>query len=110
MTATAQLNSALTIAKQYFEDLLRLRTLDQLKALDFGEGAKEKQVKLLLEQLRESMVDIEQGLSRHLKEFDGSPVIEGGPELLRFYREQLRPHARTIQDASLHAVGLWDLL
>lgn len=110
MTTPAQINKTLTIAKQYFEELVRIRSVEQLKQQDYGEGAQRKRVDFLLEKLKYSIAEIEKILVDHLHQPDSSPMAEGSPQLLRFYKNELKPNAQLIQEAFLRTTGLWELL
>lgn len=110
MTTPAQINQTLQIAKQYFEELIRIRSVDQLKQQDYGEGSQRKRVDFLLGKLKYCIANIEKTLADHLQQHDTSPMVEGSPQLLLFYRNELKPNAHLIQEAFLRTTGLWELL
>jgi len=117
MKTTAQINLTLTIAKQDFDELVRLRSIERLKQQDFGEGAQRQRVASLLARLIGSIAEIERHLKDHLRQSDSSPVVEGAPQLVSFYRDELKPNSRLIKETFLQLhkeffqkIGLWGLV
>lgn len=99
------LNAHLAIARQKFEELMRLRSLEDLRSLQLGEGAKRQRIKALLEALDKVLGAVE----RELRTETEVPLTQVAASHIAFFREQLEPNILLIRRAYWETTGLRDL-
>jgi len=99
------LNQMIALAQQHFRDLTELSSIDNLRAGEFGEGAKRRHIESLLDKLSKLIVKIQGALADRVKSVEQSPIVGLPAAHAEFLREKLLPNARTIQEADLKASG-----
>lgn len=99
------LNATLAVARQQFEELTRLVSIDELRALQLNDGAKRRRIEALLESLNKALATIE----RELRTEAEVPVTQLGPSHIKFFREHLEPNATVLRHAYWESIGLRDL-
>ena len=102
------LNSALATAKQAYEELIGLVSLEQLARHEFGLGARRDRVEDLLKILNREIVAVRRGLASHVSESD-VPVLQIPEPHRKFYSEVLGAHGELLRRAHLEIEGGPDL-
>jgi hypothetical protein len=100
------LNLTLALAKQAYEDLLRLTPLDALDQNDFGSGPKRERVAELLKKLNAAINAVQRTLGEHVAAAHEPPVITLPTAHREFYNEVLLPKGKFLQRAYLEISGL----
>jgi hypothetical protein len=101
-----QLNSALAVAKQAYEELTGLVPLADLQRGAFGSGPKRQRVADLLSRLNATLNAVRRALSKHVEESSETPVLSVPSAHRTFYNEILLPHGKALQRAHLEIEGL----
>ena len=99
------LNASLALAKQYFEELVRLSPLDALCRHQYATDAAKARVEFLLRKLNSLIGTIERALMATASNVGEAPIITLSSGHLTFYRESLEPNAELIGDAFLDSEG-----
>lgn len=99
------LNATLAIARQQFEELMCLVSLDELRALQLGEHAKRQRIETLLDSLNKVLNTVE----RELLPDTEVPLTQLAASHIKFFREQLEPNAQILRRAHWECIGLRDL-
>ena len=99
------LNAALAVARQKFEELMCLLSLEDLRSLQLGEGAKRLRIEALLEALNKGLGTVE----RELRTETEVPLTQVAASHIAFFREQLEPNISLIRRAYWESIGLRDL-
>lgn len=100
------LNLTLALAKQAYEELLRLTPLDALERNDFGSGPKRERVAELLKKLNATINTVQHALGEHVAASPEPPVIALPAADRTFYNEVLLPKGKGLQRAYLEISGL----
>lgn len=100
------LNLTLALAKQAYEELLRLTPLDALERNDFGSGPKRERVAELLKKLNATINTVQHALGEHVAASPEPPVITLPAAHRTFYNEVLLPKGKGLQRAYLEISGL----
>lgn len=100
------LNATLAVARQRYEELMRLVPIHELRALQLGEDAKRKRVEVLLESLNGDLITIE----RELGTGNEVPVTQLGASHIKFFQEHLEPNTALLRRAHWECIGLRELL
>jgi hypothetical protein len=93
------LNVTLALAKQAYEELIRLVPLSELEHSEFGSGAKRERVEELLKRLNGSVNSVQRILSEHVSGSLDAPIIGVPPAHRAFYNDVLVPHGKLLQRA-----------
>jgi hypothetical protein len=99
------LNAALAVARQQYDELTKLAPLEQLTALDLGTGTKRQQIAALLESLDRILAKIDRHFASDNPHRDGLPVKTLAGSHIAFYRESLEPNAKVIRRAYWESTG-----
>lgn len=99
------LNATLAAARQLFEELTHLISLEELRSLNLGEGAKRQRIEALLEALTKALATIE----RMFRAETGAPLIQVAASHSAFFRERLEPNIPAIRRAHWECMGLREL-
>ena len=100
------LNLTLAVAKQAYEELLRLIPPDELERNEFGTGPKRERVAELLKKLNTSINSVQRTLGEHVATSAEPPVVTLPTAHRTFYNEVLLPRGKTLQRAYLEVSGL----
>ena len=100
------LNLTLALAKQAYEELLRLIPPDDLERNEFGTGPKRERVAELLKKLNASINSVQRTLGKHVATSAEPPVVTLPTAHRTFYNEVLLPRGQTLQRAYLEVSGL----
>lgn len=106
---TDHLNIACALAKQTYEELIRLASLADLEQFAFGSGPRRERVAELLKKLNANISSIQRILSKHVTNSSEAPILSIPPPHRAFYNEIIVPHGKTLQRAYFGIAGL-DLL
>ena len=101
-----QLNIACALAKQSYEDLIRLASLADLEKLEFGSGAKRKRIEELLKELYSNINSIQRTLSKHVSDSSEAPILSIPSPHRDFYKNVIAPHSKSLQRAYLEIADL----
>lgn len=104
-TMNNTLNMTLAIARQQFDELLRLVSIDELRDFKLGEKIKRNRIKELLESLNKALATIEV----ELRTETDIPVTQIGASHIKFFREYLEPNTTILRRAYWECIGLRDL-
>ena len=99
------LNARLAVARQQYEELIRLVPIHDLRELQLGEDAKRKRVEVLLKSLIKSLTTIE----RELRVETEVPVTQLGSSHIKFFREHLEPNVAILRRAYWESIGIREL-
>lgn len=105
-----RLNIACALAKQTYEELIRLVPLAELERRDFGSGAKRERVAELLKNFNSSINSIQRTLSEHVADPSKAPILSVPPAHRAFYNEVIVPHGKSLQHAYFEIAGLGMLI
>lgn len=105
-----EIESQLALAKQHFDELVRLIPLERLKMGEFGDGALRSRVEHLLQKLVSLNSTITRFLSQYLSVPDEPPIVTISSRHLAFYQNDLEPNAQLLQDARWDIFELRELL
>jgi len=100
------ISSTLAVAKQAFEELTQLVSLDELDQQEFGDGAKRSRVEQLLKTLHEAVHSTRRALGGPGPASADPPVLTLPVSHRRFYRDVLLPQGKALQRAYLEISGL----
>jgi hypothetical protein len=91
-------NRDLAIAKQYFEELASLTTIEALMRGEYATGAKRQRIQELLGKLVVLLIAIDKELSAQLDNTNDAPImqISSGPR--EFYTSVLEPNFHRLRD------------
>lgn len=103
---TIELKQNLALAKQYYQDLMALTTIDRLLNRDYDEGPKRRRIQELLGNIVSLLKAVEDEFSAHLDKGDDAPIVHMNSELRDFYTSVLEPNAIRFRDALLDITGL----
>jgi hypothetical protein len=101
-----ELQITLAKAKQQYDELLNLTSLNALAAVEFGEGAQKERIHELLKNLYGAVSSVERTFNEHITESGESPIFTLPAAHVSFYRDVLRPNWHTIRAAYLEISGL----
>ena len=100
------LNSTLALARQAYEELLRLLPLDELDRNEFGSGPKRERIAELLKKLNSTINTVQCTLGEHVATSSEPPVVTLPTAHRTFYNEILLPKGKALQRAYLEISGL----
>ena len=100
------LNSTLALARQAYEELLRLLPLDELERNEFGSGPKRERIAELLKKLNSTINTVQCTLGEHVATSSEPPVVTLPTAHRTFYNEILLPKGKALQRAYLEISGL----
>lgn len=102
-----ELNKYLAFSKQYYDELTKLASLDDLKHGKFGSGAKKEKLKYLLKKLFFLLRKVDELFSAKKGEMGGTPIMDRiSDELRSFYNKELRPNSENIREIYLDISGM----
>lgn len=101
-----ELASDLAIAKQYYEELIRLADLDSLANGEYGTGTKRQRIEDLLGKLVGLNRGIVEAFSSQPDDADAVPIIHLSSGLKDFYLNDLKPNSSKIRDICWDMIGL----
>lgn len=104
-----ELSRQIALAKQHFEDLSKVTSIEALTRQDYASGAKRQRLEELLRKLNSLLTAIERSLSTQLDGEDETPLVELTSGLRDFYTKTLEPNASKIRDAYWDISGLTEL-
>jgi hypothetical protein len=107
---TDQLNITCALAKQTYEELVRMAPLAELERCDFGSGPKHERIAELLKKLNSSINSIQRTLSEHVADSSEAPILSVAPAHRAFYNEVIVPHGKALQRAYFEIDGLGMLI
>ncbi|MBK8743676.1 hypothetical protein [Propionivibrio sp.] len=100
------LNATLALARQKFDELTHLVSLDELQTFRLGDDAKRRRIEVPLGSLNKELSTIE----RELRVDAEVPVTQLAASHIKFFREHLEPNARVLRRAYWECTGLRDLI
>lgn len=105
-----EIESQVALAKQYYEELVHLVPIEQLKSGNFGADASRLRVEDLLQKLTSLATKIQGQLSEHLSNVDQPPIVTVSSGHLAFYQRELEPNIQLLKNAYWEITGLKELL
>ncbi|MCX5814356.1 MAG: hypothetical protein NT178_17700 [Proteobacteria bacterium] len=107
---TTELNLNLALAKQHFQDLMTLTTIDHLLNREYDSGPKRERIQELIGSLVSLTKAIEDEFSAYLDKADDAPIMHMDLELRDFYANLLEPNAIKLRDIFLNITGFGESL
>jgi hypothetical protein len=107
---TTELNQDLALAKQLFNELVSLSTIETLLGREYGHGAKRQRTQEIILHLVSLLADIEKVFSTYLDVADATPIMRINLELRDFYTKTLEPNANKLRDIFLDISGMRESL
>lgn len=104
-----ELSRYLALAKQQFEELVNLTSIDSLARGKYGTGTKRQRIKELLGKLVTLLASIDEVFSSHLGKADDSPIMQLSSGLKEFYTEVLEPNSNKLREIYWDITGLAEL-
>jgi hypothetical protein len=104
-----ELSRDLAIAKQHFEELTSLTTIDSLARGNYETGAKWERIQELLEKIIILLPDIKEVFFLQLDKSD-TPIMQISANLKEFYTVELEPNANKLFDIWVDIKGLKELM
>jgi hypothetical protein len=103
---TLELKRNLALAKQHFENLNALTTIDSLLNRKYGDGPKRQRIQELVITLVGLLNAVENEFSVYLDKTDNAPIMQIGIALRDFYTNVLEPNGNKLRDIFLDITGL----
>lgn len=107
---TVELKQNLALAKQHFQDLMALTTIDRLLNREYDSGPKRQRIEELLGNLVSLLKSVEDEFSAHLDKGEDAPIMHLDLELRNFYTNAIEPNAIKFRDIFLDIAGLGESL
>ncbi len=104
-----ELSRQIALAKQHFEELTKVASIDALTRREYGSGAKRQHLEELLRKLNSLLTAIERSQSTQLDAEDETPLVELSSGVRDFYTKTLEPNVPKIRDAYWDISGLSEL-
>ena len=105
-----QLNVTIALAKQAFDELLGLTTLDEIEQFRFESGPRRDRIEASLKNLNRHINTIDAALSELVSDAADPPLLSLPSTHRNHYHEVVVKHGQALQRAHLKAVGLDDFL
>jgi hypothetical protein len=99
------LNIALALAKQEYEEVTGLTSLDALERNEFGSGPKRERIEELLKRLNGRIESVQRTLSEQVSESSGAPILSVPSSHRTFYNDVVVPHGKLLQRAYYEISG-----
>jgi len=107
---TLEIKRNLALAKQFYQELTALSTIDRLSNQRYGNGPKRQRIQELVTILFGLLTAIEQELSAYLDKAEDAPIMQIGLELRDFYTNELEPNGDKLRNIFLDITGLRESL
>jgi hypothetical protein len=107
---TIELKQNLALAKQHYQDLMALTTIDRLLNRKYDSGPKRQRIQELLGKLFSFLTTVEDEFSAHLDKGDDAPIMHVNSELRDFYANVLEPNANKFRIIFLDISGILESL
>jgi hypothetical protein len=107
---TLEIKRNLALARQLYQELTDLSTIDRLLNQKYGHGPKRQRIQELVMILFALLTEIEQELSAYLDRADDSPIMQISMELRDFYANVLEPNCNKLRTIFLDITGLRESL
>jgi hypothetical protein len=101
-----ELSHHLAVAKQHFEELSSLTSIESLERGEYGTGAKRQRIQELLWKLVTLLAAVDDIFSTHLDNNDDPPIVQLGSGHKEFYTKVLEPNSDKLRDIYLDITGL----
>jgi len=106
---TRDLNVTLALARQAYDDLLRVVSLLELEQCEFGSGPRRERIEELLQKLNGYIASVQRTLTKHVTDSLEAPIVSVPPAHRAFYNEILSVQSKAIHRAYLEISGLSSL-
>jgi hypothetical protein len=103
---TVELKQNLALAKQHYQDLMALTTIDRLLNREYDSGPKRQRIQELLGKLVSLLKAVDDEFSAHLDKGDDAPILHVNLELRDFYANVLEPNAYKFHNIWLDITGI----
>jgi len=97
--ADDKINITLALAKQSYDELAKLASIDDIEKYEFGSGKKRDHIEGLLKGFSNYYDSIKIFLSKHVSDTEGAPILSLSQDHRSFYNEIVIPHGDLLQRA-----------